>query len=637
MNPYCSYNFFSNSHKNKRGVGILLKQSLPFSVISAFRDPEDNILGLQLELNGKQFGICAIYGPNHFFPQFFEEIKTWIRTLGNSEVVMGGDWNCTYSCSNDESNRDILNMRSPPNVRHSRLLNTLCEEFEMSDPFRVKNANRQDFTYQPSAVGKSNRSRINFFVVSNTLKLTRCWNSPNLQNKMFDHKAVHLSFNPPPKVIRPPTISGAILKDPDIDLVVKISIFETYAIHSSIPSDEARLHMLNSLGTARNNLKTAGPDSSILPPGNRSEHEELVRSGILAEIKESLDNIPIHELALGNLIEGVGEDLFMETLVNNLKNDCVSYQVFINRTVSNTVANIESRLNLLKDNYELNCTEIFNLEKKLDGISDAKLRNKLEGNRNYEIFNNEKITPNFVNLSKGTKSEASLSDLRDDSGNAFESENDMKEYVRNFYKNLYKKPVVDLDFNENCIREFLGEDIVNSRLVQDSKIPEQLSREFESPLTLHELDISAGKGNRSASGMDGLSNCFIKRFWEFLRIPLHRYSTECHAKGVLTQNFSTASIKLIPKKGDATKIKNWRPISLLSCLYKVISRALNNRLKKATGYIFSRSQKGFTSDRHIQEVLMNVVEMISHCKSNCSTTGKPTHLFRTKCVSLDSV
>jgi hypothetical protein len=43
---------------------------------------------------------------------------------------------------------------------------------------------------------------------------------------------------------------------------------------------------------------------------------------------------------------------------------------------------------------------------------------------------------------------------------------------------------------------------------------------------------------------------------------------------------------------------------------------LNNRLKKATGYIFSRAQKGFTSDRHIQVVLINVAEMISHCKTN---------------------
>jgi hypothetical protein len=45
----------------------------------------------------------------------------------------------------------------------------------------------------------------------------------------------------------------------------------------------------------------------------------------------------------------------------------------------------------------------------------------------------------------------------------------------------------------------------------------------------------------------------------------------------------------------------------------VVSRALNNRLKKASGYIFSRAQKGFTKERHIQEVMINVIEMIAHC------------------------
>jgi hypothetical protein len=111
-----------------------------------------------------------------------------------------------------------------------------------------------------------------------------------------------------------------------------------------MPSDDVRQNMLNSLGTARNNLRAAGPDSSVLPPGTRTDHAELLRYGIIAEIKEILDTIPIQEMAVGNFLEGVGEDLFMETLVNNLKNDCVSYQVFINRTVSATVANIESRL-----------------------------------------------------------------------------------------------------------------------------------------------------------------------------------------------------------------------------------------------------------------------------------------------------
>ncbi|MFN9944967.1 MAG: reverse transcriptase domain-containing protein, partial [bacterium] len=87
-----------------------------------------------------------------------------------------------------------------------------------------------------------------------------------------------------------------------------------------------------------------------------------------------------------------------------------------------------------------------------------------------------------------------------------------------------------------------------------------------------------------------------------------------------------------------SKLKNWRPISLLSCLYKVISRALNNRLKKVSGFIFSRAQKGFTLDRHIQEVIMNVIEMISHCNSNAlpgailsidqaKAFGSVSHLF----------
>ena len=406
-NPYCSYNFHSNSHKNKRGVGILLKQSLPFSVHSVYKDTEDNILGLQLELHGKKFGICAIYGPNNHCPPFFEDLKTCIRSLSQTHIIVGGDWNCTYSCANDESNLDIINMRAPPNVRHSNLLKSVCEEFELSDPYRVKNANRRDFTYQPSAIGKTNRSRIDFFIVSDILipKITKCWNSPNLQNKMFDHKAIHMCLDPPAKVIRPPTISRAILNDPDIDLVVKISIFETYVHHSAAITNEARVEMLNSLGSARSKLKEAGPDPSLLPPGSLTEHADLVRRGTVANIKEILDDIPILVLAHGEFADGVGDDLFMETLVNNLKNDCVSYQVFINRTISNTVSSVEAKLAVLKDNFGENCEEIFGLERRLNEINDAKLRSKLESSRNFEILNNEKITPNFVNLSRGSKSE----------------------------------------------------------------------------------------------------------------------------------------------------------------------------------------------------------------------------------------
>jgi hypothetical protein len=78
----------------------------------------------------------------------------------------------------------------------------------------------------------------------------------------------------------------------------------------------------------------------------------------------------------------------------------------------------------------------------------------------------------------------------------------------------------------------------------------------------------------------------------------------------------TAIIKLIPKKGIATDIRKWRPISLLSCMYKILSRAVNNRLKSVENRFTSCAQKGFTNHRYIQEVLINVCTTINYCNLN---------------------
>ncbi len=164
---------------------------------------------------------------------------------------------------------------------------------------------------------------------------------------------------------------------------------------------------------------------------------------------------------------------------------------------------------------------------------------------------------------------------------------------------MYKIPAGQVPAPENCIEDFLGLEICNSNIVRDSRLSAAKSAELEGEISTEELDISAMQGNRSAAGMDGLSNCFIKKFWALLRVPLHRYLRECLLKDSLTPTFKTAKIKIIPKKGDSKKIGNWRLISLLSCLYKVLLRALNNRLKKVRDIIFSRTQKGFTNQRHI--------------------------------------
>ena len=52
---------------------------------------------------------------------------------------------------------------------------------------------------------------------------------------------------------------------------------------------------------------------------------------------------------------------------------------------------------------------------------------------------------------------------------------------------------------------------------------------------------------------------------------------------------------------------------MLNCIYKIFSKAVNNRLKKVVDIITSRAQKGFTQSRYIQEVLINVIHSIRHC------------------------
>ena len=135
--------------------------------------------------------------------------------------------------------------------------------------------------------------------------------------------------------------------------------------------------------------------------------------------------------------------------------------------------------------------------------------------------------------------------------------------------------------------------------------------------TLEELDTALKTSNkRSAPGIDGVNNKLIEKLWQFVRKPLLHYAECCFRKGSLTNSFRTACIKIIPKKGDLGLIKNWRPISLLTCYYKLISRVINARLGTVINKVTNRSQKAYNKKRHIHEVLINVSNTIGHCNKN---------------------
>jgi hypothetical protein len=245
------------------------------------------------------------------------------------------------------------------------------------------------------------------------------------------------------------------------------------------------------------------------------------------------------------------------------------------------------------------------------------MRKELENYRYFDIINNEKMTPRFLSLAKVEKKSESLKNIKNDTGTVFDTDAERTDYIRNFYAKIYKAPNANDILPDNCIENFFGEEICSNPIVNGSKLTRDEQILFDNPISIQELDKAVQELNvKSAGSADGISTKFLRMYWGLFRLPFFNYATYCFENKRLSQSFNSASIKLIPKKGDTSQLKNWRPISLLNSCFKITSKAIDNRLKKLTDIVLSRAQKGFTDKRYIHECIINVVTSIEHCERN---------------------
>ena len=73
-------------------------------------------------------------------------------------------------------------------------------------------------------------------------------------------------------------------------------------------------------------------------------------------------------------------------------------------------------------------------------------------------------------------------------------------------------------------------------------------------------------------------------------------------------------IKVI-QKGDTTgeTLNNWRPITLLSQVYKLISGVIAGRMKLLLHKLISGCQKAYQNTANIGEIILDIVESIAIC------------------------
>jgi hypothetical protein len=335
----------------------------------------------------------------------------------------------------------------------------------------------------------------------------------SVQGSFFDHKSVHLRLNKKVPVRRPKRliIQGSILSDPDIDVVAWYSLIETYLHHLTLDG-VTRQDVDNTLilvGRVRQLLKDAGPDLSYYQ-NNITEEIINTRELNLVRINRIIENYPIE--LLYNFELNITDDLFLEVLINNFRNDVTSNQDFIFKFKKREKVALSNDLRVAR--AENDSDLIDSLEDKLSRLNEQEIRDRLQSSCLYEHLNNEKMTPLFLNLAKISKGSASLSDILQPGGAAFETDRDRKKYILDFYETLYENnsdPETVPD-----IETFLGPEIVRHPLVTSSKLSAEQCNFLEQDLTLQELDNSISSAKlASAGGMDGLNNRTLKKFWRF--------------------------------------------------------------------------------------------------------------------------
>jgi len=621
------YELFHNSTTASRGVGILVKREIipeNFEILAQTGTRDCNSLLMHVKIFKKEYVICAVYGPNHDTEiDFYAELKTLLRNY-TCPILMGGDWNATLDTSHVTQNIDVLNMRNVPSIRRSLEINEICDEFNLADPFRIASPFKKEYTYVPSNINEINRSRIDFFLISHCLfnANTRCSIPHSLSSTLFDHKNVNLYLSGK-KVFNREIIKDSVLGNPDLSHHVKRAVIECYLHHcipgrnrdGTVSSEEQIRNYLLEIGRIAILLEEVKTIEIRIAKNGLNNLDELQIEAKRAEIRLKFDDLPNLEY-FENLTLGCAEDIFFQTLVNCIKMNTLSHQSFIfkQRGIRNRV--LTSSIVLLKRNFEQNIAQILVRERELSNLVENDLREELAHFKKFENLNNEKITPFFMNLVKTKNMGDSIDNLRRDDGTAFQDKIELKNYVGEFFKNIYKQ---ENNHAKNAtvhdIERFLGP-VSNNDIVINSKLTEEEKNSLETEITLEELTASINKANlASAPGADGITNRFIKHFWDFFKTPMLRLCKKCHEEQRLPIFLKTANIKLIPKKGDTSKIKNWRPISLLNCFYKIISRVITLRLRKFMDKMTPICQKGYSGTRYCQEVLINVIENVE--RLNC--------------------
>lgn len=118
-----------------------------------------------------------------------------------------------------------------------------------------------------------------------------------------------------------------------------------------------------------------------------------------------------------------------------------------------------------------------------------------------------------------------------------------------------------------------------------------------------------------APGPDGINGGCLKYLWPNIKDKIFETFVKFMKDGFLPPGFNSSFVALISKSSSPKEPKDFRPISLMNSIAKLLTKVLANRVNTVINKLVDEVQSAFISGRQIAESIFQVSEVCHSLKS----------------------
>ena len=171
-----------------------------------------------------------------------------------------------------------------------------------------------------------------------------------------------------------------------------------------------------------------------------------------------------------------------------------------------------------------------------------------------------------------------------------------------YFKNLFETPISDINDNTHTLIDNTNNNIILDDFLDTAITPDEL-----------EMALKKLKNNKSP-GFDNIINEFLKLNTPLFKTTLLSIFNIILAQGYFPKAWSVGLIIPVFKKGDPNMPENYRGITLLSCMGKLFTSIVNQRLNHwaELNHKYDNNQYGFRDSKSTIDamfILQNIIEI----------------------------